>query len=71
MTNPDKKVYILSCDAKESELIEVLSKHFANGTEELFRSAILLMGVAIKQKEQNNKIAIIDENCVIIDTIDF
>jgi hypothetical protein len=71
MNEPNKKVYILSVEASEAELIEVLSKHFQSGTEELFRKSILLMGIAIQQKAKNNKIAIINEKNDLIDTIDF
>jgi hypothetical protein len=70
-TDPNKKVYIFSVEASEAELIEALSKHFSNGTEELFRKAILLMGIAIQQVAKNNKIVIIDEKNDLIDTIDF
>jgi hypothetical protein len=70
-TEQNKKVYILSVSSSEAELIEALSKHFPQGTEELFRKSILLMGVALQQIAKNNKIAIINEKDEIIDKIDF
>lgn len=63
-------VYIFKCTPELDELIGFLAKHIEGGNEELFQKSLVLMGLAIKTKLTNKKLAILDEDNKIIDTID-
>jgi hypothetical protein len=66
----NQKVYIFSCSPETGELIESMSKHVEGGTEAIFQKGILLMGVALKAQKLGNRIAIVDKDDKVIDTIE-
>lgn len=70
MADKNKKVYIFSCSPETGALIESMSKHIAGGTEAIFQKGILLIGLALKAQKMGNKIAILDKDDKIIDTIE-
>jgi len=70
MTSDDKKVYIFSCAPETGDLIASMSKHIKGGTEAIFQQGILLMGIALKANKQGHKLAIIDKDNNIVDTIE-
>jgi hypothetical protein len=70
MINDNKKVYIFSCAPETGELIASMSKHIEGGTEAIFQQGILLVGLALKANKQGNKLAIVDKDNNIVDTIE-
>jgi hypothetical protein len=64
------KVYIFKCTPELDELIGFLAQHIKGGNEELFQKSLILMGIAIKSKLTNKKLAILDENDNVVDTVD-
>jgi len=70
MSKTNQKVYIFSCSPETGELIETMSKHIQGGTEAIFQKGILLMGLAIKAQKMGNRIAIVDKDDKVIDTVE-
>lgn len=66
----NEKFYVFKCSPALEELITYLSKHIPGGEETLFHKCLVLMGVAMKAVKNGHKLAIVDENKNVLDTIE-
>jgi len=66
----NEKVYIFKCSAEIGALIETLAEHIEGGAEVLLQKSLILMGIAMRAKKLEHRLAITDKDDKILDHIE-